>query len=174
MSSTVALPDFHPLRARGLQPLWLMVVLAAVSAPALYAAFPPLEVWQLAWVALVPLMLALSQLRPTQGLLAGWLFGAVFMACLNAYMGMYGVMRCCLGALFWGCSTGSSAPVYRRWRRCQTLPCASGLPLRYGACGACAGACGPLAYTFGLTAIRNMRCSHPATGKLWAAMVSAS
>lgn len=152
MSSTTALPDLHPLRARGLQPLWLMVVLAAVSAPALYAAFPPLDVWQLAWVALAPLMLALSQLRPTQGLLAGWLFGAVFMACLNAYMGMYGVMPVVLGALFWGL-------FYGLFGACVSALAPLPNPaLRVGATAAlwalaelARGHAGPLAYTFGLT-----------------------
>ncbi len=152
MSSPVALSGVHPLRTRGLQPLWLMVALAAVSASVLYAAFPPLEVWQLAWVALIPLLLALSQLRPAQGFLLGWLFGAVFMACLNAYMGLYGVLPVLAGALFWGLFYGLFG---------AGVSALAPLPnpaLRVAATAAlwalaelARGHAGPLAYTFGLT-----------------------
>ncbi|HCU36128.1 MAG TPA: apolipoprotein N-acyltransferase [Armatimonadetes bacterium] len=152
MSDSVPLPEAHALRTRGLQPLWLMAVLAAASALALYAAFPPLEVWQVAWVGLVPLMLALSQLRPTQGLLAGWLFGAVFMACLNAYMGIYGVMPVLLGALFWGLFYGLFGAAVSAL---APLPSPA---LRVAATAALwalvelgRGHAGPLAYTFGLS-----------------------
>ena len=137
---------------RGLQPLWLMIVLAVASAAALYAAFPPVESAPLAWVALVPLLLALSQLRPLQGLLLGWLFGAVFMGLLNSYMGIYGIVPVVVGAVYWGlfyalfgAAVSALAP----------LP---NPPLRVAAIAAlwalvelARGYGGPLAYTFGLS-----------------------
>lgn len=152
MSIAEPLPDAHPLRTRAFQPLWLMIALAIISAVALYVTFPPIEVWQLAWVALVPLLLALSQVRPAQGLLLGWLFGALFMACVNAFMGIYGAAPVVVGALFWGLFYGLFGAGVSAL---APLPSPA---LRVGGTAAlwaltelARGHAGPLAYTFGLT-----------------------
>jgi apolipoprotein N-acyltransferase len=51
------------------------VLVAAGSGLVLAAAFPPLDVWPLALVGLVPLLTLAGRLRPRQAFMAGWVFG---------------------------------------------------------------------------------------------------
>ncbi len=60
-----------PLRAAVAYPA------AALSGLLYFLAFPGMEVWPLAFVALVPLILALRQQTPRRALLLGWLAGLV-------------------------------------------------------------------------------------------------
>ena len=53
-------------------------VLAVASGLLLALAFPPFESWQLAWVALVPLLIALVGVEPREGMRLGWRAGLAF------------------------------------------------------------------------------------------------
>ena len=57
-------------------------VLALVSAILLTMAYPKLDFGWLAWVALVPLVLAIRQVRPKSGFVLGFSFGMVHQVCL--------------------------------------------------------------------------------------------
>src|SRR5690349_2247866 len=55
-------------------------VLAAISAILLTLAFPDFELWYLAWVALVPLFLAIEREKQSvvKSFLTGWFFGMLY------------------------------------------------------------------------------------------------
>src|SRR5688572_27801691 len=57
------------------------VALALLSAVLLILAFPNFEVWPLAWVALVPLLLVASRNHTWPTFFAGWIFGIIFFYC---------------------------------------------------------------------------------------------
>lgn len=79
----------HPLNA--LHGLPTQLVLASLSGVLLYGAFPPADVGALAWVALVPLFMALTHARRAgTTVLAGLAFGAVFFGAMLRYLGMWG------------------------------------------------------------------------------------
>ncbi len=60
-------------------PRWsVRVLLAVVSGCCLAAAFPSLDCEPLAWVGLVPLLVAARGLRPRRAFVVGWLGGVVF------------------------------------------------------------------------------------------------
>lgn len=62
-------------------PAWLAgwrSVAAVASGAMLALAFPPFEAWQLAWVALVPLLIALTGVGPAEGARLGWRAGLTF------------------------------------------------------------------------------------------------
>jgi apolipoprotein N-acyltransferase len=66
-------------RARTLLPTPAEILCASASALLLVFAFPDFGVWQLAWVALVPLLFRLArEPRAARSFLAGWLFGTLF------------------------------------------------------------------------------------------------
>ena len=73
--------DYHPRPlmqfTQSIQPLWPWIG-AALTGLLLAAAFPPLEWAGTAWVALVPLMLAVREARPRQALAVGFVGGAIF------------------------------------------------------------------------------------------------
>ncbi|MCP4716708.1 MAG: hypothetical protein GY868_16425, partial [Deltaproteobacteria bacterium] len=53
------------------------LTLALLSGLLCVASFPRLELFPLAWVALIPLFFALANATPRQAFLRGWLFGMV-------------------------------------------------------------------------------------------------
>ncbi len=55
------------------------VLLACLAGTLLALAFPYTSFWPLAWVGLVPLLVALKDERPTTGFALGYVFGLVFM-----------------------------------------------------------------------------------------------
>jgi apolipoprotein N-acyltransferase len=62
------------------------LVLAALSGGLLVLSFPRFDLGFLAWVALVPLLLALDGKRPGQAYLLGWIAGVVFFQGMFAWM----------------------------------------------------------------------------------------
>jgi len=70
----------------------VLLLLTVVAALATWAAFPPLELTGLAWVAPALLMLVLSQVPPRRGFLYGWLFGAIFMGGIASFVAPYGAL----------------------------------------------------------------------------------
>lgn len=71
---------------------WVLVVLTLISAAGTLAAFPPLNLTGLAWVAPALLMLSLSQVPWRQGFLHGWLFGTVFTAGIVSFILPFGAL----------------------------------------------------------------------------------
>ncbi|MEN6305257.1 MAG: apolipoprotein N-acyltransferase [Armatimonadia bacterium] len=63
------------------------VVAAALAA---LAAFPPTQVSGLGWFALLPLILALTQMPPRRAFWHGCLFGLIYMAGIMSFVGKYG------------------------------------------------------------------------------------
>jgi len=64
--------------ARASAPSRPQSVLAALSALLVVLSFPDFDLWPVAWVGLVPLMLAVLGARPAQGFVLGWLWGTLF------------------------------------------------------------------------------------------------
>lgn len=69
--------------------LWGMT---GLSAAMLVAAFPPLGLEIVAWFALVPMLLAVSQVRPLVGLGHGVLVGLPLMAVMTSFAGAFGLL----------------------------------------------------------------------------------
>jgi len=137
-------------QTRGEQPFFLLAALAGLSALLMFLAFPPASLGPLAWAGLVPLLVALSQLRPAQGFFVGWLFGALMMGGVNYFLGAFGLLPMLAVALFFGFFYGlfglvvaGLAPL--RIVRLQVVAVAAGWTLVEMA----RGHAGPLAYTFG-------------------------
>ena len=66
-------------RARSEAPTLIDCGVALASAVLLIISFPDLEIWPLAWIGLVPLLLVVARSpRPWPSFLLGWLFGTVF------------------------------------------------------------------------------------------------
>src|SRR5215210_6275425 len=66
-------------RVRAAAPARVETALAVLSAALLIFSFPDFNLWPLAWVALVPLLMAVAR-RPQRGraFLLGWLMGTLF------------------------------------------------------------------------------------------------
>jgi apolipoprotein N-acyltransferase len=76
---TIAKPRTFVSRLKPILPSPLQCLGALLSAVMLVLAFPNFELWPLAWVALVPLLLTVSRNpRHWSSFLLGWLFGTVF------------------------------------------------------------------------------------------------
>jgi len=69
---------------------WWKAALAALSGLLLYACFPPADLGSLVWVALVPLLLALTQVRPLGGVVLGLIAGFAFTGPYGSFMLIYG------------------------------------------------------------------------------------
>ena len=66
-------------RARSEAPTLIECAVALASAVILIISFPDFEIWPLAWIGLVPLLLIVARNpRPWSSFLLGWLFGTVF------------------------------------------------------------------------------------------------
>jgi apolipoprotein N-acyltransferase len=78
------------------------VILSLASGFLLAFAFPPYDVGWLVWVALVPLLVAVRDLRPGGGLVAGLIAGTVFFALLMGYIGQFGLLPWLALAAFQG------------------------------------------------------------------------
>jgi apolipoprotein N-acyltransferase len=144
MSDTAAVPARPPGRGRA------FVALTVVSAAAVWLAFPPADIGAAAWLGLVPLFLALSQVSPGRALLLGGLFGLVLMGAGNAFVAS-------LGALPWAALTIVLALYYAVFGLVASLVCQRTQPLvRVPALAATwtlleiiRGSAGPFAFTFG-------------------------
>ncbi|MGH9933070.1 MAG: apolipoprotein N-acyltransferase [Pyrinomonadaceae bacterium] len=67
------------IRVRAEAPSLADCVVSLVSAALLIISFPDFNLWPLAWIALVPLLLIVARRpRPWRGFYLGWLFGSVF------------------------------------------------------------------------------------------------
>lgn len=66
--------------AAKLLPTWKAATLAALSAGLLILSFPDLELWPLAWIALVPLIFAIELEKGSvaRSFVSGWIFGTLF------------------------------------------------------------------------------------------------
>jgi|LSQX01.3.fsa_nt_gb apolipoprotein N-acyltransferase len=135
---------------RGGQPLIVLLALSLASAILIFLAFPPADIGALAWIGLVPLLLALSQAHPIQGLLLGWLFGAVMMAGVSHFLGLFGLLPLIASAVVFGLYYGLFGLLT------ASLSPLRSLPLRAGAIAAAwtlaemaRANAGPLAYPFG-------------------------
>jgi apolipoprotein N-acyltransferase len=62
------------------------VVLAGLSGLLMATSVSPLECWPVAWVALLPLLLALRRRGPSSAARLGWFAGAVFFAASNGWV----------------------------------------------------------------------------------------
>ena len=72
-------------------PLWLPSALAALSGLLLFSAFPPLDRGLLAWVALVPLLLAIQGRTPRVAFRLGYLAGWVWFGLLLSWITLFGI-----------------------------------------------------------------------------------
>ncbi len=85
---------------------WLKLGLAALSGLLIYLAFPPADVGAVAWVGLVPLFFALTQVRPLGGLVLGLVFSMCFFLPLSSFMLSYGIHSWLIAGIgqcmFWG------------------------------------------------------------------------
>jgi apolipoprotein N-acyltransferase len=92
-------------RARTATPrlTWWKLGLAVCAGLLLYLCFPPADLGALAWLALVPLFFALTQVRLAGGFLVGLAFGLCFCGVLASYMLMYGVVSWLVTSVFQGC-----------------------------------------------------------------------
>jgi apolipoprotein N-acyltransferase len=60
-------------------PDWKNALLAVLAAALLILAFPPFELWLMAWLTLVPLLWAIEREKsPARSFVLGWLFGNIF------------------------------------------------------------------------------------------------
>src|SRR5581483_7109431 len=95
----------------------LRILLAVASGVLLAAAFPPVDVEFLAWIALVPLLLAARGLPPGRAFGIGWLGGATFFAAIvywvtytisaySAVPAVLAVLICVLMVSILACYTG--------------------------------------------------------------------
>ncbi len=139
-----------PWRTRGGQPVSLLVKLAAAAAVLIFVAFPPANFSPLAWAGLVPLILALSQLRPAQGFFVGWLFGALMMGGINYFLGTFGFLPVLAVALFLGLFYGLFGLIVAGLATVQSAGLrVVGVAAAWTLVELARGHAGPLAYTFG-------------------------
>lgn len=79
---------------------WWKIGLAVLSGLLAFLCFPPADFSPLVWLALVPLFLALTQVRPAGGLVLGLVFGFVFMGLYGGFMLLYGYVPWLAAVLF--------------------------------------------------------------------------
>lgn len=86
------------------------MVLAAVSGAALFLAFPRIGLYPLAWIALVPLLIALRRTRTGGSIFLGLVTGFVFFAGLLYWISIFGYLPWALLALGQALSIAVFAP----------------------------------------------------------------
>ncbi len=69
------------IAVRSVLPSLVDCALAMSSSVLLLFSFPNFELWPVAWIALIPLLLMAAQRDPWPTFFAGWLFGALFFYC---------------------------------------------------------------------------------------------
>ncbi len=79
---------------------WWKVGLALLSSLLIYLAFPPADLGAFAWVGLVPLFFALTQVRPAGGFVLGLVFGLGFFIPFLTFMTSYGTIPWIAAAVF--------------------------------------------------------------------------
>lgn len=144
MSSTAQPPGAPPGRNRA---LWGLTVLSALL---LGLAFPPASIGAFAWIGLVPLILALSQISPLRGLAQGLIFGLLFMGSVCWFVST-------LGMLPWAALTLGMGAYYAVFGLvasliCQQAPAAARVPALAAAwtlLEIIRGSAGPIALTLG-------------------------
>ncbi len=72
---------------------WWKLGIAIASGLLTAFCFPPADLGPLAWVALVPFLLVLTQVRPRAGLLLGIVFGFAFIGFYASFMLVYGLVE---------------------------------------------------------------------------------
>ncbi|HET6946452.1 MAG TPA: apolipoprotein N-acyltransferase [bacterium] len=82
------------------------IALAAASGILLYAAFPPLDLGWLAWVALVPLLLSLEGESPPRTFVLGQVAGTIAHLGILSWMRVFGILPWFLLAVYLGLFTG--------------------------------------------------------------------
>lgn len=92
-------------------------MLAACSGVALFLAFPRASIFPLAWVALVPLLIALRRARTGEAFLLGLVTGIVFFASLLYWITLFGYLPWVLLALMQGLFVAIFAVFARRMYR---------------------------------------------------------
>jgi apolipoprotein N-acyltransferase len=126
------------------------VLLALSSGLLLSLSFPSPDQGWLAWAALVPLLVAVRDLRPAAGFVAGLLPGTLFFASLLGYIGQFGLLPWFALAVFQGLFValfGLLASVM--WRcPCPWLRVAA-LGASWTGCELLRGHFGALQFTFG-------------------------
>ncbi len=137
-------------QTRGRQSLWVVTVLAVLSALLMFLAFPPAEINALAWVGLLPLIIGLSQLRPAQGFLVGWVFGILFMAGISMFIGQFGLFPLAIAAIAYGLFYGLFGLVVAVLAPARSVPLrVLGIAAAWTLLELARGHVGPLSYTFG-------------------------
>ncbi|MGQ9732007.1 MAG: apolipoprotein N-acyltransferase [Candidatus Zipacnadales bacterium] len=126
------------------------VILATTTGALLALACPPVDAGWLAWIALMPLLVAVRTLRPGAALVVGWIAGTVFFACLMHYIRQFGLLPWFALAIFQGSFLALFGYIAAMmWR----IPCAwlrvPALAAAWTAAELLRGHCGALQFTFG-------------------------
>ncbi|MBM3499054.1 MAG: apolipoprotein N-acyltransferase [Armatimonadetes bacterium] len=126
------------------------IALSVASGFLLAFAYPPYDVGWLAWIALIPLLVATRGMRPGGGFVAGLIAGTLLFALLMGYIGQFGAAPWLALAVFQGSFIGLYGYLATLMWRC---PCAW---VRVPALAACwtasemlRGHFGALQFTFG-------------------------
>ncbi|OFX15025.1 MAG: apolipoprotein N-acyltransferase [Armatimonadetes bacterium RBG_19FT_COMBO_69_19] len=82
------------------------IALAAASGILLYAAFPPLDLGWFAWIALVPLLIALEGEAPSRAFVLGVVGGAIAYLGILSWMRVFGILPWLLLAAYLSLFTG--------------------------------------------------------------------
>jgi len=89
------------------------LILAVASGVLLFSAFPPFDLKFLAWIALVPLLLALHGRTPQRAGVLGAVAGGVAFIALMAWLRVFGVLAWVLVAAYLGASVALFALLYQ-------------------------------------------------------------
>ncbi|MGD9498419.1 MAG: hypothetical protein AB7Y46_19150, partial [Armatimonadota bacterium] len=98
---------------------WWKLAIAVAAGVLTAQCFPPADLGPLAWVALVPLLFVLTQVRPRGGFVLGLAFGFAFMGLYGGFMLRYGLIPWFASgvfeALFFGLFGLVAAACNRAW-----------------------------------------------------------
>ncbi len=140
--------QFH--ETLGKQPFRLMLILTMIAAITTCLAFPPFEFALAAWLGLVPFFLALTQVRPMQGFILGWIFGAILIGWSSAFIALFGLLPLAAMALLFGLFYALFGLCVAGIARLQSSPMRIlTVAAAWALCEMARGYFGPLAYTYG-------------------------
>jgi apolipoprotein N-acyltransferase len=128
---------------------YVLLGLTIVSALTTLAAFPPLSLPGLAWVAPILLMLALSQLSPRAGFWHGWLYGAIFMGGIVGFAREFGLVPWIVSTAVMGLCYGLFGLAAAAVRTAHPFYRVPALAAAWALAEMLRGNCRPLALTFG-------------------------